>query len=195
MFEVTGRHVSGPGLFQAQVSRQTVATVEKAGKLSRVVPIRHNRINVLLGQDEQVIVETDGPWSWSLRPLPSRYEANDGIPCELAVPEDRPLSLREELRRYIQVQLSDQAERGGYETEEEANDFDVEEEDELSMTGYEVIEMDPEYLLEDQQPTGDNSDSTRSEDEDNADRHVPSEAVSDRDVPVADVGEVRGAAR
>lgn len=68
-------------------------------------------------------------------------------PRPVSVPHgwQRPLTLQEEIRRYIRVEMSKQAAQDGEETFEEADDFDVEDEDDLASP-YEIPEGLPEVL-------------------------------------------------
>lgn len=67
----------------------------------------------------------------------------DSTPMELAI-EDKPPSLREEMRDYIREILSTQANMTGHETFEESFDFDIE--DEFDPTSpYEMTDMVTEY--------------------------------------------------
>lgn len=70
-------------------------------------------------------------------------EVPDPTPVEAAL-QPAPLSLREEMRRFIKQELSAQAENNGMETFEESDDFEVEDEPDFT-TGYTVNELvDPE---------------------------------------------------
>lgn len=69
-------------------------------------------------------------------------EVPDPTPVEVGHHEE-PLTLREEMRRFIRAELSNQAEHSGMETFEEADDFEVDEPD-LFTTEHTVLEMHEE---------------------------------------------------
>lgn len=64
----------------------------------------------------------------------------------VAVPHnwDRPLSLHEEIKRFVRIELSRTAEMQGQESFEEADDFDVDEEPD-PLSPYELQEGAPEW--------------------------------------------------
>lgn len=68
-------------------------------------------------------------------------------PTPMEVPHDwkRPLSLHEEIRRFVRSELSRQAEAQGEESFEEADDFDVDE-DPDPLSPYEIPEAPIEAL-------------------------------------------------
>ena len=74
-------------------------------------------------------------------------EYPDQTPVELAVGLDRPLTLREEMKRFIREEIAQRAQLEGAESFDEANDFDIEDEDPDPISRYEIPdEMTPEYF-------------------------------------------------
>lgn len=75
------------------------------------------------------------------------HEIPDQTPLEMPSGLRRPLSLHEEIRRFIRTELSQQAADNGVETFEEADDFEVDDvEPDDYLTPYTVVEMAPESL-------------------------------------------------
>lgn len=65
---------------------------------------------------------------------------------------DRPLTLEEQIQKFVRVELARRAADTGFETFEEADDFDVSDEDGEFHSPYEVLEMTPEDGQEDAAP-------------------------------------------
>ena len=96
-----------------------------------------------------VKIEEDYEWSYKLQP----YKNTDpDCPGKIEAPVEAPLSLREEMRRFIVEELSPMMAEQGAETLEEANDFEIEDEMPEFMTNYElsVLDMEEEFLPPDQ---------------------------------------------
>lgn len=76
-------------------------------------------------------------------------ETPDPVPVELIGGNERPLTLREEMRRFVRQELSNQARDNGAGTFEEEDDFtdDLEEPDLTSP--YTVQELAPDAYVED----------------------------------------------
>ena len=74
---------------------------------------------------------------------PDKKETPDPIPIETTV--EKPLTLREEMKRYIRTEMSHIAEKNEMETEEEANDFEMDEDDEFTSP-YEIHDMVDEEI-------------------------------------------------
>lgn len=139
-----------PQLVKADFQLPFTAYVTEGKKKVRIAgPTNSNdrRLRVVVNAHEGLSIETDGLWMFHVEPLPHRTEQNSGIPVELGLPEDRPLSLRDEMMRFIRAEMSRQAEDTGQETFEEANDFDIEEDEWRSP--YELIEMVDEEPIDD----------------------------------------------
>lgn len=65
-----------------------------------------------------------------MNPLNERgHEVPDPTPMALPVGVKRPLSLREQIQRFVREELSAVSAQQGHETFEEADDFDIEDED------------------------------------------------------------------
>lgn len=78
-------------------------------------------------------------------------EANSGIPYAGIVPPPnahQPLSIQEEIRRFVRQELSQQAEAEGNETFDEADDFEEEDPDIIPLTHHEVVAMTDAELME-----------------------------------------------
>lgn len=71
-------------------------------------------------------------------------ETPDPTPVEIPVSCERPLTLRDEMRRFINSELSIQAQEHGAETFEESNDFDVDDIEQDLTSQYTVSELVPE---------------------------------------------------
>lgn len=77
-------------------------------------------------------------------------ETPDPTPVAVPVGHDRPLTLREEMRRFIRNELSQQAQEEGHESFEEFDDFSIPDE-EPDLTSPYTVQMQDEpgsYLLE-----------------------------------------------
>lgn len=142
--------LKGPGLVLANFTSAYTAIVQTPkGKPIRVAgpsSSTDRRLRCVLGDGEILAVETEGFWSWTVDEIRNK-ERNSGVPVELGMPEDRPLSLREELKRFIREEVSQVAQNRGAETLEEANDFDIDDEETDGLTAYEVMEMAPEAFI------------------------------------------------
>lgn len=71
-------------------------------------------------------------------------EIPDPTPIEVPLDFNRPLTLQEEIRRFLQIEASYVAQNAGFETFEEADDFDVDEEEVEFVSPYEIMEMSDE---------------------------------------------------
>lgn len=193
--------VHGPGTFTVLTVEPFAVYLLRGKKRLRILgppATTDRRFTFTLGQGDYVEVVTEGDWSVTGAPRVNHKEENNGIPVELGVPSERPLSLREEMQRYIRNEISIAAAARGYETVDEANDFDIEDDEDLpSLTGYEVLEMSDEYLLEKQQVAQDNGGSPKSKGESDATGSVqdvaspPSGSAGAGPEPTPGVGEVR----
>lgn len=76
----------------------------------------------------------------------------DPRPVEVPIAFQRPLSLQDEIKRFVRLELSKRAAAQELESFEEADDFDVDDEDPLPVTPYEVREMSPEAGDDDADP-------------------------------------------
>lgn len=90
-------------------------------------------------------------WQFEITYRSDGKEYPDPTPLELPIDSTRPLSLREEMRRFIREEFSRHATDDGYESFEESNDFDLDDESDLMFSQYELAEMQPEYVNEDDQ--------------------------------------------
>lgn len=82
-------------------------------------------------------------------------ETPDSRPIELPVGGPPPLTLREEMMRFIRMELSKSAEQKGEETFEEFDDFSIDDEEPDLTSPYTVTELQDEegaYLLEPTSP-------------------------------------------
>lgn len=73
-------------------------------------------------------------------------EVPDPRPVEWPLGLKAPLSIQDEIKRYVRAELSQAAGGAGFETFEEADDFDVDDE-ELLTSPYELQEMQEERPL------------------------------------------------
>lgn len=72
-------------------------------------------------------------------------ELPDPRPVEWPVGVSRPLSIQEEIQRFVRVEMSRRAQEHGMESFEEADDFDVEEEDDW-QSPYQLTELQEETI-------------------------------------------------
>lgn len=75
--------------------------------------------------------------------MSGRYEDPDQRPVDWPLNLKRPLTIQEEIQRFVRVEMSQRAQEHGHESFEEADDFDVEDEDEW-QSPYELMEMQEE---------------------------------------------------
>jgi hypothetical protein len=71
-------------------------------------------------------------------------EKPDPIPIHIPGKTDAPLTLREEMRRFVREELSKSAEEVGAETFEESNDFEIEDDQVDLLSAYTVYDLAPE---------------------------------------------------
>lgn len=74
-------------------------------------------------------------------------EIPDPTPVELPVGFRHPPSLADEIRRLVEVNLSQAAQESGSESLDEASDFDVEDDEELVISGLQLRTMQDERIL------------------------------------------------
>ena len=113
---------------------------------------------------DQVEVTCKGRHFFEVVPLPNPQEVANPIPTEAVV--DRPLTLKEEMRLYIDQHLDEirSMHQGEAETFEESLDFDVDD-DEMPSSPYEFTDMDEEYLLSETSSLGEPADNPESSDQ------------------------------
>lgn len=63
----------------------------------------------------------------------------DQRPVEVPLELRRPLSIQEEIKRFVRQELSRRAEASALETFEESDDFELDDEDDVPATQYELI--------------------------------------------------------
>jgi len=73
-----------------------------------------------------------------------RFEYNSGIKIEIPAHLQKPLTMQEEMQRFIRNTVSHVMEEQGLGTLEEEDDFEDDFEDDL-LSGYEVNEMEDDY--------------------------------------------------
>lgn len=106
----------------------------------------------------------------------------DPTPLEVPLNLRRPLSIQDEIRRFVRIELSRKAEELGTESFEESDDFDIDDDEGDFASPYELTEMQEEAGFHDA------SDLRRKNEP------VPGAAVVGRqDVRATQVGEVVGA--
>lgn len=79
----------------------------------------------------------------AIRTRPHAPEVVDPVPIHIPG-EDRPLSLREEMRRFIRDEISKAAVDNGVGSFEEEDDFEAEDAESDMLTPYTVLDMQPE---------------------------------------------------
>lgn len=84
----------------------------------------------------------------SVKKLLGRYnltstepEFNSGIPVEMTVHQERPLSIEEMVQRYVRTTISAAAEDDDADSFEEADDFEEEDPDVIDLTHHQVLAM------------------------------------------------------
>lgn len=82
----------------------------------------------------------------------ARDEA-DPLPCEVNIPDDRPMGFEAMVRQFVAVELSRQAESKNFPSFEEEDDFEIEDEDQFHSP-YELVEMQEETPIEKDAPKG-----------------------------------------
>ena len=94
-----------------------------------------------------ILVKTDPGVQWQINHVetPPRNEQPDPNPIELGIPQERPLSLQDEMKRFIREEVTRQADPES--TFEEEDDFDIEEENFESQ--YTVLDMHEENIEHD----------------------------------------------
>lgn len=102
-------------------------------------------------------------------------EINNPVPMTLKAGLTRPLSLRDQIRRVLKVELSQEALSQGNESFDEANDFEVKDDFETDsfMSKYELVEE--EYMTERQEPVVSDPADSDPQDEKQDDNQNPTE--------------------
>lgn len=75
-------------------------------------------------------------------------ELHNPVPVVEVIEGIRPLTLQDQIKRILQIEINRKARREGLETLEESMDFDVEEEDPAPMSGYEFEDMKDETIFD-----------------------------------------------
>lgn len=124
-------------------------------------------------------------YTFSSVQLPSPKEKPDPIPVELPSDLRAPLSLKEEMRRFIREEFSNYAQDQGAPSFEEEDDFDIPDDEPALFSPYEVQDMNPEpdlvdYDVDREQDIPEDT-STDSKDE-------PVDSEEDEQPPQASVG-------
>lgn len=78
--------------------------------------------------------------------LPGDYENLDLTPIEMPLHAQKPMSLQEEMARFIRAEISDQSAANGRDTFAEDDDFEEEDPDTLNLSQYEMEEIQEEYV-------------------------------------------------
>ena len=108
------------------------------------------QINFILPNNSSIEVVCQDLVMYSViaKELPEDREIPDPRPLEAAISTESPLSLRDEMKRFIRQEFSRQAEVQGEESIEDADDFDIEDDDML-YSPHEYKELQDDYLPED----------------------------------------------
>lgn len=131
----------------------TVVAIDGQGEVHVLAPDRETdrkAVFVVPEAVDSIEVETDGMVSIKETPSVRRQEKVDRTRLELNM--EKPLSIREEIAKYVgeYIRLQRQHEEGEeYETFEEANDFEDFDPDDVLISPYEVTPMQDEYFDED----------------------------------------------
>lgn len=91
----------------------------------------------------EIICGKSVDWTYDLKPMSDGKEYPDPRPVELTIAANRPLTLREEMQRFIRTEVSLATELAGGTSFESEDDFDVE--DDFPTSEYELTEMQEEY--------------------------------------------------
>ncbi len=89
-------------------------------------------------------------WSMKVLDLVNHKEFPDPTPIEIPIGYSKPLTLREDMRRFIREEYSAHAAQQGEETFEEADDFDIGDADE-APSPYELFDMIEEFVPDEQE--------------------------------------------
>lgn len=111
-----------------------------------------DRFTCFIAETDFIAVECDDATMWGYEEI-SRNNAEilDHTPIEISAEQSAPLSLKDEMRRFISDEISRVAESQDEETFEESDDFDLDDDD-LPESPYELTEMQEEFLMEPPEP-------------------------------------------
>ncbi len=84
-------------------------------------------------------------WDLSFLDATDGKEYNDNIPVELPIGYEKPLTLKEDMMRFIREEVSSAADRQGVETFDDADDFNLLDEEE-PLSEYEFAELQDDYV-------------------------------------------------
>lgn len=79
-------------------------------------------------------------------------EDNSPVPCAVPLTAQKPLSLQEEIQRFIRNEVSQIAESQQHESFEEADDFEPEDENITPLTQYELTALQADAPMHDADP-------------------------------------------
>ena len=129
----------------------TCYAMDKGKRTLILGPLSYNarNLNAQLPWDiDQVYVKceksTEWTLEWSRQPFPKSIP--DKTPIEIGI-VDQPLSIHEEMRRFIREEVSRNAQEHGQTSFEEEDDFDIEDPDEI-YSPYEMSDMQEDYIGE-----------------------------------------------
>lgn len=105
---------------------------------------------VLVPLDCAMAVEIADDASWQLFPIQVSVDL-DKTPVEVPLGMGRPLTIEQQIQRFVSTALSMRAERGGKETIQDSEDFDVDDEPEWSSR-YELQDDDFMPMVKDASP-------------------------------------------
>ncbi len=149
-----GNATAAPGAsVQIRTSGTFTVFLLESGKRTAILgPLNHNSrsLNTKLPWDSHMFYvkcEKSTEWSmtWKANPFPNTHP--DTTPLEISIGDEKPLSIHEEMRRFIREEISHAAQQQGQESFEEEDDFDIPDPDEITSP-YEMSEMQEEYLGE-----------------------------------------------
>lgn len=75
--------------------------------------------------------------------MQSDFEPVDNTPVEIPTRLRLPQSRTDQIRQFIRMELSRQADSSGHETFEEADDLEPDDDGDMPLTRYELMELEP----------------------------------------------------
>ena len=140
--------IGSDGTFRAYGLDKTGVMVEILGPIQK----EERFVKTLVSQHtHSVEIRCGKSVNWTLaETVRHQKEAVDPNPIEAGVPQDRPLSLHDEMKRFIRDEVSHRMSEHGFESLEESDDFAVPDDDEGDepFSRYELSDMQEDAEFE-----------------------------------------------
>ena len=121
------------GLDKAGTVVEILGPISKEERFVRALVSRHtHQVEVRCGKGVH--------WNFA-ETVRHAKDPSDPTPLEAAVPFDRPLSLHEEMKRFIRDEVSARMSDHGIETLEESDDFNIDDDEAEPFSPYQLSEM------------------------------------------------------